>query len=182
MRHGQSLANTAGLIVSRPENGVNNYGLSDKGRQQVEAGINASALPASIRIFSSDFMRALETADIIHQSLACAQPVTFDKRLRERHFGDLELGPDSRYPEIWALDQHDPEHCEHGVESVSSVIQRSSTVILECEERYQSETCLLIAHGDILQILQTAFSGISAALHRQLPHLETAEVRELKQR
>ncbi len=181
MRHGQSLANTAGLIVSHPENGVNNYGLSDKGRQQVEAGINDGALPATIRLFSSDFMRALETADIVHQRLGCIQPVTFDKRLRERHFGELELGPDTRYPEIWALDQHYPDHCEHGVESVNSVIQRASTVILEYEEKFQSETCLLVAHGDILQILQTAFSGIPATHHRQLPHLETAEIRELKQ-
>lgn len=181
MRHGQSLANTAGLIVSHPANGINNYGLSDKGRQQVKTGINASALPSTIRLFSSDFMRALETAEIVHQSLGCTQPVTFDKRLRERHFGELELGPDTRYPEIWALDQNDPDHCEHGVESVQSVIQRASAVVLECEERFDAETCLLIAHGDILQILQTTFSGIPAALHRQLPHLETAEVRELKQ-
>lgn len=181
MRHGQSLANTARLIVSHPENGVNNYGLSDKGRLQVESGVNASALPAATRILSSDFMRARETAEIVHQYLGCPQPVTFDKRLRERHFGELELGPDTRYPEIWAFDQNNPEHCEHGVESVHSVIERASTVILECEERLNAETCLLIAHGDILQILQTVFSGIPAALHRQLPHLETAEVRELKQ-
>ena len=181
MRHGQSLANTVGLIVSHPDNGVNNYGLSDEGRQQVETSINASALPATIRIFSSDFMRAQETAEIVHQRLGCTQPVTFDKRLRERYFGELELGPDTRYPEIWALDQHNPEHRERDVESVQSVIQRASAVVLECEERFHAETCLLIAHGDILQILQTAFSGITAALHRQLPHLETAEVRELKQ-
>lgn len=181
MRHGQSLANVAGIIVSHPENGVNNYGLSDKGRRQVEDGANASALPSSTRILSSDFMRAQETAEIVHQHLGCSQPVTFEKRLRERHFGELELGPDTRYPEIWAFDQHDPEHCEHSVESVSSVAQRAIAVVLECEEKYRSEICLLVAHGDILQILQTAFSNIPATAHRQLPQLDTAEVRELKQ-
>jgi probable phosphoglycerate mutase len=179
MRHGQSLANTAGIIVSHPENGLNDYGLSDKGRQQVVTAINACGLPATTRIFSSDFKRACETAEIAQQRLNCSQPVEFDVRLRERYFGDLELGPDNRYPEVWSFDQNSPDHREFGVEPVASVIQRAHSVLLNCEKNLTNETCLLIAHGDILQILQTLFFGLPPNHHRQLPHLDTAEVREL---
>jgi len=35
MRHGQSMANTANIVVSDPINGVNNYGLSEIGVEQV---------------------------------------------------------------------------------------------------------------------------------------------------
>ena len=179
MRHGQSLANTAGLIVSHPENGLNGYGLSDKGRQQVVTAINACGLPATTRIFSSDFKRARETAEITHQLLSCQDGIELDTRLRERYFGDLELGPDNRYPEVWAFDQSSPDHREFGVEPVASVIQRAHAVLLDCEENLNNETCLLIAHGDILQILQTLFYGLPSNHHRQLPHLNTAEVQEL---
>ena len=39
---------------------------------------------------------------------------------------------------------------------------------------------VLVAHGDVLQILQTAFSAeIEPAAHRSLPHLPNAELRSL---
>ena len=180
MRHGQSLANTAGIIVSHPKNGLNDYGLSDLGREQVKNTISQSSLNSDARIFSSDFKRARETAEIVHDNLQCQQPVLFEKRLRERFFGDLELGPDNRYAEIWSNDTSQSEQETHGAESIFSVVQRAFEVILYCEETMDAETCLLIAHGDILQILQTVFYGLPATHHRELPHLETAEVRLLK--
>ncbi len=181
MRHGQSLANIAGLIVSHPDNGLNQYGLSDTGCSQVEAGIQTSLLEATTRIISSDFKRARETAEIVHARLKSDNQICFETRLRERFFGELELGPDNRYEEIWTFDRQDPQHNQYSVESVNSVIQRASAVILECEAQFSAETCLLIAHGDILQILQTAFFGIAPGRHRELPHLVTAEVRVLVQ-
>lgn len=180
MRHGQSLANVGGLIVSHPENGLNSYGLSDKGRQQVSEGIQASDLDAGIHLFSSDFKRARETAEIVHQTLNCDHEIMFDERLRERHFGDFELKPDTHYPEVWAMDKRDLGHSEHNVETVQSVLQRSMAVVNDFEKHFDNETCLLIAHGDILQILQTAFYQIPPHQHRELPHLETAEVRALR--
>ncbi len=179
MRHGQSLANTAGLIVSHPENGLHGYGLSDEGCQQVIAGISSSILPVTTHILSSDFKRARETAEVAHHRLNCRHSIEYDIRLRERHFGNLELGSDNRYPEVWAMDQRSPDHQEFDVESVGSVIQRGLAVVLDCEKNLKKEVCLLIAHGDILQILQTAFYGIPSNHHRQLAHLNTAEVREL---
>ena len=46
-----------------------------------------------------------------------------------------------------------------------------------------NEIYVLVAHGDTLQILQTAFSAeidFDARKHRSLPHLGNAEVREMK--
>ena len=180
MRHGQSIANVDGLIVSHPENGLTNYGLSDKGRQQVIDGIQASNLNVRIHLYSSDFRRARETAEVVHQTLNCDHKIVFDKRLRERHFGDFELGPDTHYPDIWAMDKCGHGHAEHNVETVQSVVQRALAVVFDFEKNFDNETCLIIAHGDILQILQTAFYQIPPRRHRELPHLETAEVRALQ--
>lgn len=179
MRHGQSLANVQGLIVSQPENGLNNYGLSETGRQQVKTGIENSELGAQTRIIASDFKRTRETATLAHDLLACDHSVELDCRLRERNFGEFELGPDDGYKEAWAHDQLDSATECRGVETVSSVLQRSTAVIVDLEQRFTNMQCLLIAHGDILQILQTASSELASFRHRELPHLDTAELRLL---
>merc|ERR1719414_343626 len=38
---------------------------------------------------------------------------------------------------------------------------------------------VLVSHGDALQLLQTAFQGVSPSEHRSLPHLHPGELREL---
>jgi probable phosphoglycerate mutase len=57
---------------------------------------------------------------------------------------------------------------------------RVTSVVVDCENRYSGQVILLISHGDALQILQTAFAGQDASTHRQLEHLQTAEIRQLR--
>ena len=60
MRHGKSLANCEGLIVSTPENGVSAYGLSDEGRLQIERSISKNTeLDSSVQK-SVQILNALE--------------------------------------------------------------------------------------------------------------------------
>ena len=179
MRHGESLANVHGLIVSQPENGLKSYGLSKTGRRQIKAGIENSSLVASTRIIASDFKRTHETAILVHHLLACEHNLELDSRLRERNFGEFELGPDDVYGKVWAHDQLNSETEYLGVETASSVLQRSTAVIADLEQRFTNQQCLLVAHGDILQILQTAFSELAPFRHRELTHLDTAELRLL---
>ena len=181
MRHGHSLANQRGIIVSDPANGVTEFGLSDAGRSQVEQRrISVERLDSATRILSSDFRRALETAEILHRRLSCDPPLITDPRLRERHFGRLELGADTAYPDVWRHDEHDPDSRPHGAESANQVMARVTSLICEIEQRHRRETFLLVSHGDALQILLTAFARRSAAEHRRLPHLETAELRPIE--
>jgi len=180
MRHGHSLANQQGIIVSDPENGCEQYGLSELGRIQVEQNMRADQLLGKTTIIiSSDFKRARESADIAYSVLSCDTPVCLESRLRERYFGEFELSADSGYSEIWLQDAADPEGGFKGVESVNQVMARVSSVVTELEDQYTDETILLVSHGDALQILQTAFSRQDASSHRQLEHLQTAEIRQL---
>jgi probable phosphoglycerate mutase len=180
MRHGHSIGNQQGIVVSYPENGCAGYGLSELGVEQVQAGLQQERrLDAGTIIISSDFRRALESAAIAQQRLGCL-PVTTDIRLRERYFGELELGPDSAYQSVWQQDQNDPDGDFRGVESANQVMARVSALIVELETRYRHASLLLVSHGDALQILQTAFARREASQHRQLEHLQTAEIRALQ--
>ncbi|MFA9418888.1 MAG: histidine phosphatase family protein [Gammaproteobacteria bacterium] len=180
MRHGQSLANLQQVIVSDPQNGIDDYGLSEQGMVQVRESVRRdSVLDSDLLIVSSDFRRARESAEIAHEILACVQPLQFDERLRERNFGDWELTSDSAYALVWAGDEINPDNADMGVESPNQVMQRVSAMIYDYESKHSNATILMVSHGDALQILQTAFSKQDASTHRQLQHLQTAEIRGL---
>ena len=181
MRHGQSEANVAGIIVSSPTVGCDAYGLTETGKQQAAHSINTSLqLKDNIHIYSSDFLRAKETAEIVHKALNGKHPIHYTPQLRERFFGDLNGLGDNNYQKVWTLDQTDPNHHQYGVESANQVVTRTRGLIGELESQLKNETILLVAHGDVLQLLQTWFQGVCASQHRQLPHLDTAEIRHLK--
>lgn len=181
IRHGHSEANAAGIIVSNSELGVDQCGLTKKGRRQVERTLSDFRdLDENTILVSSDFKRARETADLVFQALGNESGITFDVRLRERFFGDLDLEPDSNYRSVWHKDKFDPAHTDLNVESANSVMRRATALIVDLEKRYQKQKILLVGHGDILQILQTAFAGEDASRHREQKHIDTAEIRTLK--
>ena len=97
-------------------------------------------------------------------------------------------------------------HEMFNVESVSNVLARAYNVVekLDSEPALASDTkpwcpsnglhahvlwthhictlrrlVVIVAHGDVLQILQTRFAQVEARLHRSLEHLPTAHLREL---
>ncbi len=180
MRHGHSMANAAGIVISDPANGVTNYGLSDAGREQVAHSITRTdSLTAETRVFCSDFLRARETANMVCAALGSGCELCADERLRERFFGRYEGGDAAIYPEIWRLDREDPSHETGGVESALSVSHRVSALVNELEHEASGTVYLLVAHGDPLQILQAVFHGLDVGRHREIEHLETAEIREL---
>ncbi|MBR9911108.1 MAG: histidine phosphatase family protein [Gammaproteobacteria bacterium] len=183
LRHGQSEANTAGVIVSKPARGVAAFGLSEEGRRQVQASAAAARLPRQqVQVHSSDFLRARQTAELLAEYWQLQRPVQYTELLRERDFGELDGAADSNYARVWALDADNADHKTFGVESVNQVRQRALQLLAQIEQQCSGQTIILVAHGDLLQILQTWFAGQPAARHRSLPHLGTAELRPLNPR
>ncbi|HVT66429.1 MAG TPA: histidine phosphatase family protein [Trebonia sp.] len=199
MRHGESKANQAGVIVSRIETDRGgDWGLSGRGRRQAAAAARASGLPADTVICSSDFSRTRETAEIVRAHLGAAE-VTVAAALRERCFGDLEGTPVAGYAQVWAADEADagrqPDghpahgysahghpahgHPARGVEPAAAVLDRATAFVADLERRHSGRDILLVSHGDTLQILQAGFLRMDPARHRALPHLGTAEIRRL---
>jgi probable phosphoglycerate mutase len=181
LRHGESLANRAGIIISDPQVGVPEYGLTETGRQQVYRSLQQQPGPDHrTQIYSSDFRRARETAMIVQEVLATTRPMAYSPALRERYFGAWEHTATAHYARVWAEDQRNPWHDTNAVESAAAVLDRTTALVLTLEQTFQDQTILLVAHGDVLQILQTGFHKLSPACHRHLPHLQPAELRELR--
>ena len=182
LRHGESKSNVLGIILSDPTSGTIEFGLSDKGKEQVRESVESSLkkgiLDKDTIIVSSDFTRARETAEIALEALG-AKEVIISKDLRERNFGNFERTESSNYQKVWDGDKLDPNHKINNVESANDVLRRVTSLISELEKKFKGKKILLVSHGDALQILQTGFFKTCASKHREIPHLNTAEVREL---
>lgn len=188
MRHGHSLANEAGLIISDPAVGVPGYGLSEQGHAQLRQVLAAWHWPVPDLILHSDFLRTSETAQHVAEHFSL--PMTADSGLRERNFGAYEGKSDRHYHEVWALDEMelagmpDPAARQllpvNRVETVESVAQRLLQVIERLEGLNEGAVILLVSHGDPLQILLTALAHEPLSRHRQQEPLLPAGIRALR--
>lgn len=206
LRHGQSEANVAKIIASNPTIACQKYGLSSLGKEQARkagqdvletfrSAFETKGYLGGILLISSDLLRAKETAEAVEtavletQSRVSGEPihlhrgqVILETRLRERSFGDWDLTSDTNYNEVWKDDAVDASHEIKGVESVTSVMDRVTECILDWDSQVNDHMVICVAHGDVLQILQTCFSKLDGSQHRTLDHLETATLRKLELR
>lgn len=83
VRHGQSTSNV-GKILSHD---VNNFPLTDEGREQVKRTAQELKKIKVDSIFTSPILRAYQTANIIGDELGIVPVI--DERLRERWLGEL---------------------------------------------------------------------------------------------
>ena len=182
LRHGHSQANEQGLIAGTPANAAHAFGLTPRGREQVEASVTAARnrgiLAGDCRIVSSPLLRARETATIASALLGA--PLEIDPRLVERGFGALELGADHQYSQVWERDVLDPHHREWEVESVGSVVSRVVSLLLELEAGAEGSRFLLCTHGDVASVMLAAVAGAPVGEHRRVGALGTGEAVELE--
>ena len=206
LRHGQSQANVAKLIASSPEIATKKYGLSEKGKEQAAKAVDdviqnfhrinneqRSRPLKAVLFLASDLLRAEETAQIVqrkleeagiplyqNEDLGVKDGFVIETRMRERWFGDWDETSDTNYANVWKDDAVDPNHKIKGVESVNEVMERITSCVQEWDQRVEDCFIICVAHGDVLQILQTAFAKMDGSKHRTLEHLETAKLRCLK--
>lgn len=179
MRHGESLANRQGIIVSTPENALSRYGLTARGVEQTVQAALGTRLDRNTIIVSSDYKRAIETAEIVKSVIDVKTSISIDVNLRERNFGNYELQDHKRYDEVWQNDIAYPSNSMSGVETVDQTLERSLKVILALEALYIDSTILLVSHGDLLQMLFAHYHHINARFHRSISSINNAEIRSL---
>jgi len=178
MRHGQSLANLKHIIISCPKNGVPHFGLSAFGKKQVLDSISKNKeFDKNTIIYSSDFKRARETAEIVRTHIK-AKPIIFSKNLRERDFKQLEKKDYSNfYLKIWKYDLSGKPY--KNIESVYSIANRFKELLLHLEKKYNKKKIILVTHGDIISVGLTVFNNKNPKYHHKLfSMLENAELRK----
>lgn len=152
IRHGESEANTQHVI----SNYGSHFGLTELGKQQVQVlAERLKHLPITT-MYSSPVLRAMDTADILYQSLDLPYRVT--EALREYNCGVLEGKSDEeswrlhrQYYEAWTL-RHDYLSKPEGGESFVD-IQNRFVPFIESLKRNDDEDILLVGHGGLFHLM-----------------------------
>jgi broad specificity phosphatase PhoE len=149
LRHGQSVANVAGLLSGRAE-----APLTDEGRSQVAA--LSTVLTGVDRLISSPLGRARETA----AALGLGLPVEVDERWTEIDYGELEGEPLAAIPpETWRRWRSDPSFRPDGGETL---VELGTRVRHACTELFAVSGSGARAAADVVVVSHV--SPIKAAV------------------
>jgi 2,3-bisphosphoglycerate-dependent phosphoglycerate mutase len=160
VRHGQTDWN-----VQQRVQGQLDVPLNATGRAQAQALAQALQDEALDAIYSSDLMRAWETAAAV-----AAQPgrptLQAEIGLRERRFGGFEglsfLDIETRFPadnERWRSRELDYAPGGSG-ETLHALAQRSLSCVARLVRAHPGRAVLLVSHGGVLDALYRAAQGI----------------------
>ena len=175
VRHGESVANLLHekgkahtLVWSKL-----GTALSEKGIQQAETLAQIIKDIHFDAAFSSDFIRAHQTAKILTQGKKLAVQVTH--RIRERMFGILEKDPfgdalwETMQKEIQKLSHEDALKHKPSVdaESMDDAASRLITFLREIAISYKNKTILVVCHGNLMRSM---LLHLDFATSQQLQH------------
>lgn len=160
LRHGQTADNVAGILQ-----GHRNTPLDDTGRSQAHRAAKRLAGTHFDVIYSSDLLRAFETAEIIGKAVGVTPVPTRD--LREWHLGELE-GQHSK--ELWES-HFEIMNCfledkgdipVPGGESRYTFEKRVTDFLEKVAEAHIGQSVLLVAHTGVLHAIFKHITGLGA--------------------
>lgn len=155
IRHGQSTWNAEGRLQGQ----TMAVPLTDLGWRQASDAAANLGLNRLAAVWSSDQLRAHQTAEVI--AMSHGLDVTVTPLLREQALGELEgtLIRDLREESV-PEGRHISEVCWGGGESVQQVHQRMRRLCDALDEQFdETDEVALISHGDTLRILMTVLDG-----------------------
>ena len=159
IRHGETAWNVDGRIQGQLD-----VPLNEMGRWQVHRLALAVADDDLAAVYSSDLLRALETAQAV--SRGCGLRVVTDVGLRERGFGEFEglshTEINTRWPEMgerWR--RRDPTFGAPGGETLTEFFERSIATATRLAAQHAGQTIALVAHGGVMDCLYRAASRVA---------------------
>ncbi len=157
IRHGQSRGNAEGRF-----GGHTATPLSERGRAQAEATARALAAENVTAIYSSDLLRAVETATPLADALDLE--INRAEAFRERGVGRMEgltfAEAAARFPEGYAaLLRRDFEHVLEGGESYRQMLDRSARALDSVIDANRGGTLAVFSHTGTIGILTLHLMG-----------------------
>jgi len=152
IRHGESTWNADGRYQGQTDVPLSPVGLSQaKSLADRLAGLHFDA------VYSSDLLRASQTAEIIAQRLAGTCAVQLDAGLREINVGQLSglmfADIESQYPEYLSALRSDPWATRRpGGESMQDLFIRCKAAFDRLRMRHNGKRLLIVSHGGVVRV------------------------------
>ncbi len=152
--------------------------LNETGRAQARALADELSDVAADAIYSSDLIRARETAEILSERLGL--PVTAWRELREIDVGDWEgltrEEIDARFPDGY-LAWRSGEPGWSGGETYDELGARVLSALERIARSHPGGRVVVVGHGGTIRTIRAHLSGVTVAEHRRtLPGIANCEV------
>lgn len=159
LRHGETDWNVGGRIQGQLD-----IPLNDMGRWQVRCLAQALGGEDIAAVYSSDLLRALQTAEAL--SKVCGRPIVLDRGLRERGFGAFEGMSYDEISAAWPTQaerwrRRDPTFGAPGGETLNDFYERSVATASRLAARHPGQTIALVAHGGVMDCLYRAATHVA---------------------
>ena len=159
IRHGETEWNS-----QKRMQGHSNSDLSEVGRGQIQELGELMKNVSFDHIYSSDSLRARQTAEAITQY--SGHTLQFDQRIREKNLGVFEgltsTEAKERHPEIYRLFKTAGANyvIDEG-ESTQQLLERALEFIEEIRLRHPQERVVMVTHGGVVRVLMKYALGLS---------------------
>lgn len=180
VRHGESIINTKRVLNTVMDN-KNISPLTEAGKEQARNSSKIIAARKVDAIYSSPFVRARETAEIIATESNLS--VTIDERLREFLIGPVYEGkPLEEYHSAFptADRQMRFSNAPDGGETWLEMRSRLFAFMRETDSQYEGKTIVVVTHGDPVLMMQWATSLSSQVQMDEIEYPSYADIHEIK--
>ena len=184
MRHGEAEQNVKDILNSKLE--TNHYHLTEKGKKQVLATVKKIAKEKIDLIFSSDLLRAKETAEMIADNLKIGKDkIIFDERIREINFGIFDGKTSQEYHAYFSSYQERFEKIPPNGENFSQLKNRVSGFLYDIDKKYSNKNFLIISHEAPIWCMAAGAIGanVNGALkiteNKEEQFIKTGEIQKL---
>ncbi|MBI2984792.1 MAG: class I tRNA ligase family protein [Candidatus Kerfeldbacteria bacterium] len=178
VRHGGSTNNENNTLNTEPAN-KNLCPLTESGRKQAQRGAQKLEPEKIDAIYSSQFLRARQTAEIIGQELGIA--VTEDKRINEYHIGPVFEGKTIAEFHATFGDRSKRVHdAPPGGETWTDIRQRMLSFLRELDAKHEGKTFVIVTHADPILVTEWALSLQPAPTITRLEDVPNGRPIELK--
>jgi len=165
IRHGQTAWNADGRIQ-----GHTDIALDDTGQWQAERLAEALQGEALHALYSSDLLRARQTAQPLQRF--SAESLRLDTGLRERSFGRLEGLTFAEIERRWPQEaarwrQRDADFAPGGGETLKAFYARCVATAVRLAAAHAGQTIVLVTHGGVLDMLYRAAARLDLAAPRR---------------
>ena len=169
MRHGADPSERYG--------GWSTYGLTETGKEQVHSVKRSLCNKGISHIYSSDLLRAKETAEIVANALSLE--VTYLPQFREANngllAGMLKTEAAEKYPGVYWNTLGWTEPWPEG-ESPEQFFHRIQRAWYEFKRHVENRTVLLVSHGGVMNIILCLENGIPYTNQKAHFRIKDAEI------
>ncbi|MGD6993701.1 histidine phosphatase family protein [Sutcliffiella horikoshii] len=170
IRHGSTAWNK-----ERRAQGSSNIPLDQDGIRDAESLADRIKNEEWDIIYSSDLVRAMQTAEIVARNLQVGE-VFLDSRLQEVNGGQIEGTTEPERIEKWGENWRD---LDLGIESREMVIKRALSFIEEVTEKHKDQNVLVVSHGSYIRhVLRELVKDLKMEDHLENTSVSTVKVRE----